>query len=50
MKKESILQKGNASLAIGTLLGIGAFSCPCPTCILSSATFLLHSIREKISG
>jgi hypothetical protein len=50
MKKEDILRKGNASLAIGTLLGLGAISCPCPTCFLSTAAFLLHSIREKISG
>lgn len=48
MKKENIIRKGNESLAIGTLLGIGAFSCPCPTCILSSAAFILNGIREKL--
>ena len=49
MKKENILKKGNESLAIGAILGIGAAACPCPTCFLATATFLFHSIREKLS-
>jgi hypothetical protein len=49
MKKENILNKGNEALAIGTLLGLGAVACPCPTCIMTTATFLLHSLSEKLS-
>jgi hypothetical protein len=49
MKKENLLRKGNESLVIGAILGLGAAACPCPTCIISSAAFVANSIREKIS-
>ncbi len=50
MKKENLLKKGNESLALGALWGIGSLSvCPCPVCILSTAALILNGVREKIS-
>jgi hypothetical protein len=51
MKKDNLIKKGNASIAVGTLLGISAATvCPCPFCIISSGALLFNGIKEKISG
>ncbi len=49
MKKENIISKGNESIAVGVLWGIGAVAaCPCPVCIISSSALILHGVREKL--
>ncbi len=50
-KKGKIVHKnnGNASLAAGALLGVGAVACPCPFCVGSALLFLLNGIREELS-
>jgi len=50
MKKDNLIKKGNASLFVGTLLGINAATlCPCPFCIITGGALLYNGIREKIS-
>ena len=49
MKKENLIKKGNESIAVGVLWGLGAAaSCPCPICLLSSSALILNGIREKL--
>jgi hypothetical protein len=49
MKKENLLKKGNESIAIGTLWGLGAVAHPCPVCLISTAAFIANGIKEKLS-
>ncbi len=49
MKKENLVKKGNESLAIGAMWGVGAIAHPCPLCIFTTAAFFANGIREKIS-
>jgi hypothetical protein len=48
LSKESILKKGNESLAMATVFSIGSLSCPCPTCIGMSLLCFANSVREKL--
>ncbi len=45
--KKQFLERGNASLGAGILMGLGSFACPCPFCILSSLALLFNGILEK---
>ncbi len=49
MKKENIIRKGNESIAIGAMWGVGSVVHPCPLCIVTTAAFLANGIREKFS-
>jgi len=50
MKKENLVRKGNESLAIGALWGLGSAAvCPCPICLLTTGAFIFNGMREKIS-
>ncbi|MFN7990964.1 MAG: hypothetical protein U0R44_02280 [Candidatus Micrarchaeia archaeon] len=49
MKKENLVNKGNESIAIGAMWGVGAVAHPCPLCVLTSAAFIVNGIREKVS-
>jgi hypothetical protein len=48
MKRENILNKGNDSLAISAVWGVGALAHPCPLCVLSSAAFFINAAKEKL--
>lgn len=48
MNKDNLFHKGNESLAIGAMWGIGAIVHPCSLCILTSSAFILNSIKQKI--
>ena len=48
MRKENVIHRGNDSLAIGAIWGVGALAYPCPLCALSSAAFLINAVREKL--
>ncbi|MCX8197930.1 MAG: hypothetical protein N3F07_01915 [Candidatus Micrarchaeota archaeon] len=45
--KEKALKKGNGSIAMGCLLGLGSLSCPCPACLLPAFAFFADGIRRK---
>jgi len=47
---EKLGKPGNLSLILGIVLGINAFSCPCPTCILGSVGLLVYGIKEKVGA
>lgn len=48
MKKENLLKKGNESIAIGALWGVGSIVHPCPLCILTTGAFIVNGIKEKL--
>ena len=48
MNKENFIKKGNESLAIGALWGLGSVAHPCPICFLTTGAFLVNGIREKL--
>ncbi|MFH1785915.1 MAG: hypothetical protein ABH842_05795 [Candidatus Micrarchaeota archaeon] len=48
--ERKLLEKGNTSLALGTVFGVSALTCPCPLCIIPSISFFANSIREKFFG
>lgn len=48
LDKSMLVRKGNASIAVGALWGVGLFACPCPVCAIGSATFLANGVREKL--
>ena len=48
MNKENMLKKGNESLAIGALWGLGAIACPCPVCIMGTLGLIANGVREKL--
>ncbi len=49
MKKDNLLKKGNESIAIGAMWGVGAIAHPCPLCFVTTAAFIANGIREKVS-
>ncbi|HSB47279.1 MAG TPA: hypothetical protein VLD37_04635 [Candidatus Bilamarchaeum sp.] len=50
MNKENLLKKGNESIAIGTLWGVGSVVHPCPLCVLTTVGFIANGIREKLKN
>ncbi len=48
MDKETLLKKGNESIAAGALWGVGLAFCPCPTCIIGTGGLILNGIKEKL--
>ncbi len=48
MKRQNLIKKGNESLAIGAMWGVGAIAHPCPLCFFTTGAFLVNGIREKI--
>ncbi len=48
MKKDNLIKKGNESIAIGTLWGLGSVVHPCPLCVLTTFGFIANGIREKL--
>ncbi|MBI5047075.1 hypothetical protein HZC07_05095 [Candidatus Micrarchaeota archaeon] len=46
--KENLLKKGNSSIAIGTLWGLGSIVHPCPLCVVTTGTFIVNGIKEKL--
>ncbi|MFA5106311.1 MAG: hypothetical protein WC506_05115 [Candidatus Micrarchaeia archaeon] len=48
LDKSTLLSNGNASLAVGALWGVGLFACPCPVCLIGSASLVANGIREKL--
>ncbi|MGV8085164.1 MAG: hypothetical protein ACP5N9_02830 [Candidatus Bilamarchaeum sp.] len=49
LNKENLLKKGNDSIAIGVLWGLGSAFHPCPLCFITTAAFIGNGIREKLS-
>ncbi|MBI5227054.1 hypothetical protein HY988_00565 [Candidatus Micrarchaeota archaeon] len=45
---QNLLKKGNDSLAIGAMWGVGAIAHPCPLCVLTAGAFLVNGVREKL--
>ncbi len=48
MRKENIIHRGNDSLAISAIWGVGALAHPCPICAISSAAFFVNAVKEKL--
>ncbi len=48
MNRENILKRGNDSIAIGVMWGVGAVAHPCPICFLTTFGFLANGVREKM--
>lgn len=48
MKRENLIQKGNDSLAISAVWGMGSLVNPCPLCVLASAAFFINAVKEKL--
>jgi hypothetical protein len=48
MDKEKLIRRGNESIAIGALLGVGSLAYTCPLCIFTGGALVVNGIREKV--
>jgi len=48
IEKQSLIHKGNASIAAGALYGVSSLAIPCPLCIIAGSALVLNGIREKL--